>query len=30
MKQTVIAHLHDPGMSFPTKIEILYPVQLLG
>ena len=30
MKRTVMSRLHDPGMSFPTKIEIPYPVKLLG
>ena len=30
MKQTVMSRSHDPGMSFPTKTEILYPVKLLG
>ena len=30
MKQTVMSHLQDPGMKFPTKIEIPCPVKLFG
>ena len=30
MKQTVMSRLQDPGMNFPTKIEIPCPVKLFG